>query len=193
MNRRRRSRGYHPPRRGKKIQVNFLPVIVIICLSICAGYLTARYVVYPILGYEPTGLAFFNHQKETGKQAEETGSQTSATEAPETTATLQSSVPTEPEKKETQKKEATSATAIEDKVDVKEVAGYALQFGSYTTKEAAKNSLKQLKESGISAKIVKKDGYYKVIGEIFGTKEKAKNALSKLDKTVGAFITTVET
>ena len=43
MNRRRRIKRRPAVYRGRKIQVNFVPVIVIICLSVCAGYLTAKY------------------------------------------------------------------------------------------------------------------------------------------------------
>ena len=67
MNRRRRIKRRPAVYRGRKIQVNFVPVIVIICLSVCAGYLTAKYVVYPILGSEPAGLNIFQ-EKESNEQ-----------------------------------------------------------------------------------------------------------------------------
>ncbi|MCQ4637355.1 SPOR domain-containing protein [Anaerovorax odorimutans] len=182
MNRRRkikrRPRGYG----GKKIQVNFAPIIVIICLSVCAGYLTAKYVVYPILGYEPAGLSIL--QK---KDGEEKKDETQKTE--ESSAAAQTETTAAPTAAETT---TAPPAVVEDQVDVKQTAGYALQFGSYTTKEAAQKSVKQLKSSGIKAKVVEKDGAYKVIGDLFDTKEKAKAALEKMDESVGAFVTTIE-
>lgn len=182
MNRRRRTRRRPAGYGGKKIQVNFAPIIVIICLSICAGYLTAKYVVYPILGYEPAGLNIL--QPKTDKQATKETKETESTASTESTAATTES---------TEKPTTTVPTSIiEDKVNVKKTAGYALQFGSYSTKAAADKSLKQLKSSGIKAEIVKKDDSYKVIGQIFDTKAKAKAALAKMDESVGAFVTAVE-
>lgn len=159
--------------KGKKIQVNFLPIVVIICLSIFAGYITAKYVVYPFLGYEPAGLSLTKEKPETEK--------TKPTKA----ATKETTAPT----KETTG--ATKSNVVEDEADVEKEKGYALQFGSYSTKEAAKKGVKDLKASGIKAKIVKKDGTYKVIGQLFKTKSKAKKELKKMDKSVGAFVTTI--
>ena len=176
MNRRRRRRP--SVYGGKKIQMNFLPVIVIICLSVFAGYLTAKYVVCPILGYEPAGLSVL--QKENSIKTEEKKKDASeAAKVPEETS-------------ETAREPSGKTAVIEDQIQVKKTSGYALQFGSYSTKEAAQKSVEDLKSSGIEAKVIEKDGAYKVIGEIFDTKEKAKEDLSKLDKSVGAFVTSIE-
>jgi cell division protein FtsN len=155
--------------RGKKIQVNFLPIIVIICLSICAGYVTAKYVVYPFLGYEPTGLNLTKPKA------------TQATKAPTTKST-----------QETTTTATKSTDVVDNTANVTRKSGYALQFGSYSTKAAAEKSVADLKTSGIKAEIVQKDGDYKVIGELFDTKQKAKAALAELDASQGAFITTVQ-
>lgn len=183
MNRRRRIRRKPVMRGGKKIQVNFAPIIVIICLSVCAGYLTAKYVVYPILGYEPTGLQIFKDKAEDKKKETKQAKTEPTTAQSETTtaapATTQTTAPT-------------TSKVVEDKVDVKQTAGYALQFGSYSSKAAAEKSRKQLKNSGINAKIVQKDGAFKVIGELYNTKDKARAALAKMDESVGAFVTTVD-
>ena len=166
------------PYGGKKIQVNFAPIIVIICLSICAGYLTARYVVYPILGYEPAGLNIFR-ETDAGDKKKET-----ARQQQETTAQIQTTAPAPTT--------AAPTSVVQDQVDVAKATGYALQFGSYTTKAAAEKSVNQLKSSGVKAEIIEKDGAFKVIGPLFDTKEKAKEALQKMDESVGAFVTTVQ-
>ena len=180
MNRRRKIRRRPRAYGGKKIQVNFAPVIVIICLSVCAGYLTAKYVVYPILGYEHTVLNIL-HNKSTQEKKDETKAKEESTTAAPTETTA---APTETT--------AAPTTVVQDKVDVKQTAGYALQFGSYSTKAAAQKSVKQLKSSGINARVLEKDGAYKVVGDLFDTKEKAKAALEKMDESVGAFVTTVD-
>lgn len=171
--RRRRPSAYG----GKKIQVNFLPVIVIICLSVCAGYLTAKYVVCPVLGYEPAGLSVLQEKEE-------------STEKKDNKVAEKSSEPEE-SSSAAQKDSGSGADVIEDQVKVEQTSGYALQFGSYSTKEAAEKSVKELKSSGIETKVIEKDGAYKVIGEIFDTKDEAKAALEEMDESVGAFVASI--
>ena len=107
MNRRRRIKRRSAVYRGRKIQVNFVPVIVIICLSVCAGYLTAKYVVYPILGSEPAGLNIFQEKESNEQKSEETEAETteSAAENKSTEASAETTV--------------ASAGVIEDQVELK--------------------------------------------------------------------------
>lgn len=205
MNRKRRKR--RPPAyRGRGAQVNLLPILMIICLSVCAGYLTAKYVVYPLLGYEPAELNVLERLKPGSEDKTETEGDTEGTrrmsEASEKASAKAGSQADEKETEQTETEmtaelketeNAPSKTVLEDKAEVKQAAGYALQFGSYSTKAAAQKSLKQLKTSGIKAKIVEKDGAYKIIGKLFDTKEQAAKHLNDLDESIGAFITTVET
>lgn len=207
MNRKRRKR--RPPAyRGRGMQINLLPILIIICLSVCAGYLTAKYVVYPLLGYEPAELNVLERLKlgdgDKAEKEKETEGLSQTSEASEKASakaekqvgekeTEQTKTESAAESKEAATKSAPSKTVLEDKAEVKQAAGYALQFGSYSTKSAAQKSLKQLKSSGIKAKIVEKDGAYKIIGKLFDTKEQAAAHLNGLDESIGAFITTVET
>lgn len=196
MNRKRRRRP--SAYQGRTMQISIMPVLVIICLSVCAGYLTAKYVVYPLLGYEPAELNVLEQLRPgadskteaTDKKMESSDpasvKKTSQTEATETT-TMETRESGESETR------LPSQKVLEDQAEVKQTAGYALQFGSYSTEAAAKKSLKQLNSSGIKAKIVQKDGAYKIIGKLFDTKEEAKAHLSGLDESIGAFVTTVET
>ena len=57
--------------------------------------------------------------------------------------------------------------------------GFAVQFGSFSTKGAAEKAASQLKEKGIAASIWEKDGAYKVLGESFPDKEKARDEAEK--------------
>lgn len=180
MNRRRRIKRRPAVYRGRKIQVNFVPVIVIICLSVCAGYLTAKYVVYPILGSEPAGLNIFQEKESNEQKSEETEAETaeSAAENKSTEASAETTV--------------ASAGVIEDQIELTQTPEYAIQFGSYSTKDAAEKSAAQLKQSGIKVEVVEKDGAYKVISKLFDTKEKAKAALNEMDASLGAFVTTIK-
>lgn len=186
MNRRRRIKRRSAVYRGRKIQVNFVPVIVIIGLAICAGYLTAKYVVYPILGYEPASLSIF----------QEKGSETAVEESSKTSEkAAETEGGTETESAESSEKTvqtAVSAGVLEEQAELKKTSGYAIQFGSYSTKAAAENSVAQLKQSGVAAEIVEKDGAYKVISRLFNTKEKAKTELNGMDASLGAFVTEIE-
>lgn len=49
--------------RGAKKKVNFAPVVVILCLSVGCGYVTAKYIVDPVVNYVPQIMA----EKESGK------------------------------------------------------------------------------------------------------------------------------
>ncbi len=171
------------------MEMNFWPILVIICLSIGAGYLTAKYVVYPILGYEPASLSILK-QSQTAKESEKQ-TQPSTNESTQMAASVQPAA-TITAAETTAGTTAAPATVIEDQADVKQVAGYALQFGSYSSKAAAEKSKAQLKASGIDARVLKKDGAYKVIGRLFATKDEAKAELSKMDEAVDAFVATVE-
>lgn len=198
MNRKRRRRP--PAYRGGKMQVSIMPVLVIICLSVCAGYLTAKYVVYPLLGYEPAELNVLEQLRPgADSKVESSDERTASKQAAEQKAAQTETEKTQKTETEAAERSETTETAapapevLEDQAEVKQAMGYALQFGSYSTKAAAEKSLKQLKSSGIKAKIIQKDGAYKIIGKLFDTKEEAKAQLSGLDESVGAFVTSVET
>lgn len=196
MNRRRKIRRRPSAYRGRKIQVNFAPVIVIICLSVCAGYLTAKYVVYPILGSEPAGLHIFQGNESSEKKSEEKAETEKSKSVKESTASSADTTAASEAQTAAAQTTAAQTTAaagvIEDQVELAQAPQYAIQFGSYSTKAAADKSVAQLKQSGVKAEIVEKDGAYKVISKLFETKDKAKAALSKMDASLGAFVTTVE-
>ena len=120
-------------------RMKFTTFLGIIILAVFLGFLTARFVVGPLIGYDagqsPARAASEEKEKETDEE-------TSA----------------EPEK------------------------GYALQFGAFSTEEAAQELADNLKSSGITTEIMKDDDIYKVIGPILSTKEKALEALASLPK-----------
>ena len=55
--------------------------------------------------------------------------------------------------------------------------GYALQFGAFSTREAAEELSKALKEKGIDTEIVEADSVFKVITPVIEEKDDALKAL----------------
>lgn len=52
MRKKRRPRSYRSSQR-RSVKPNFIPVILILCLSVGCGYATAKYVVDPVVNYVP--------------------------------------------------------------------------------------------------------------------------------------------
>ena len=124
-------------------RMKFGTFLGIIVLAVFLGFLTARFVVGPLIGYDagesPAKAASDEKEKSTGEKDKD-----------------EKEVSAEPEK------------------------GYALQFGAFSTEDAAQDLAENLKSSGITAEIIQDDDLYKVIGPILSTKEKALEALASL-------------
>ncbi|MBR7148339.1 MAG: SPOR domain-containing protein [Firmicutes bacterium] len=90
------------------------------------------------------------------------------------------------------KEEVQSQTVIEDKVDTVATTAYAVQLGSFSTEEAAKQRVNELKEQGISAKVQLRDNAWKVVSEGFHTKEEAREAAAQWRNVIGdAFVVAI--
>ena len=124
-------------------RMKFGTFLGIIVLAVFLGFLTARFVVGPLIGYDagesPARAASDEKEKSTGEKDKD-----------------EKEVSAEPEK------------------------GYALQFGAFSTEDAAQDLAENLKRSGITAEIIQDDDIYKVIGPILSTKEKVLEALASL-------------
>ena len=59
---------------------------------------------------------------------------------------------------------------------------FALQFGAFSTREAAEKMAASLSQQGITTEIIKADDVFKVISPVMDTKEKALDALEKLEE-----------
>ena len=112
----------------------------IILLAVVLGYLTARFVIGPLIGY--------NADESPAKAAGEADTENSAEDSEE-------------------------IGALPDD-------GYALQFGAFSTEEAANELAASLKSKGINTEVVKIDDIYKVISPVLDTKDAALAALSDL-------------
>lgn len=148
INRRRVKKRRHPKENSK---VKFATVLVIMIIAIALGYLTAKFVIGPLLGYnaDESPIKIANRDGETEKTEEKTQAEAEKDSKPEETQ-----VSTAPDE------------------------GYALQFGVFSTKEAAENLKATLAEKGIEAKIIEADNVYKVISPVVNTKDEA---IEKLD------------
>ncbi len=136
----------------------------IILLAVLLGFLTARFVIGPIIGYNadesPVQLNGADKAAESEKDAEES---------------------------KASKVEKTANT--EDETE----KGYALQFGAFSTKDSAQELSDALESKGIKTKIVEADNVFKVISPVLEDKEEALKALSesKEKEVEDVFITSV--
>lgn len=160
MNRRKRKRrgnmSLRQNRRNTEGGGNLATAVIVICLSLAAGYFAAAYVVGPLLGLDTAPLVF-NEQKAGDKKDN-----------------------VKAEEKEDLEPDGTEGLAE---------SGYVLQYGSFSSKEAAENCVNELSRSGIEAEIIEKDGAYKVISPLFDTEQEARVKMETQKNYVDVFIT----
>ena len=132
----------------------------IILLAVVLGFLTARFVIGTIIGYNADESPVKLEQKD--DKSKKTDAE--QTEQKASLETGQNQMPEE---------------------------GYALQFGAFSTKDAAEKLAEALRLKGIETKIVEIDDVFKVISPMLDDKEAALKALQESkDKDVeDVFIT----
>ena len=136
---------------GEKTRMKFGAIVGIMFVAVLLGFLTARFVVGPIIGYD----------------SDTSPAKTASTEESE------------------EDSENTTENTSENKDDSKEADRYALQFGAFSTEDAAKELVADLSEKGIKCEIVKDDSMYKVISQLVQTKDEALEELEDIsDKEV---------
>ena len=116
----------------------------IMFLAVFLGFLTARFVIGPVIGY--------NADESEIRLADDNGE-----DSGETNQEQEQEVSTAPEK------------------------GYALQFGAFSTEDAAEEMSKQLGAKGVETEIVRAGDIYKVIGRISGDREEVLSALEEIE------------
>ena len=131
---------------GEFSRVKFAVFIAIMVLAVFLGYLTAKFVIGPLLGYNadesPIKIAGEDKKASSGD-----GSDSSSDDG---------------------------SSGDTEKAEV----GYALQFGVFSTKEAASQMANDLTEKGIEAKVIEDEDMYKVISPVIKTKDEAINQLN---------------
>ena len=140
----------------------------IIILAVLLGFLTARFVIGPIIGYN----------------ADESPVQLNGADK---AATEKDAGADAAEDSNVSKVEKTANT--EDEAE----KGYALQFGAFSTKDSAQELSDALESKGIKTKIMEADNVFKVISPVLEDKEEALKALSesKEKEVEDVFITSV--
>ena len=121
--------------------------------AILLGYLTARFVIGPIIGYN-------------------------ADESPIKVTEQNDKTQDKDDKDDKTDQETQKTAAVPEK-------GYALQFGAFSSREAAEELSRALKEKGIDTEIVEADSVFKVITPVADQKEDTLKALEDVkDKDV---------
>lgn len=169
--RRRRMRRYRP---GKENSMMKLGVIfgIILC-AVVLGYLTARFALGPLLGYDTEVLKLDFPSKLTARFEE--------------AAEMATGTGVDGENKEKNE-------GKDNAKDDKNAKGYVLQFGVFSSKSGAETLQNQLEQDGIDAKIEEDDKNYKVISDCLDTKEEALRQLEKLkdENNIDVFIDAID-
>lgn len=160
----------------------------IILLAVLLGFLTARFVIGPIIGYNadesPVQLNGADKAAETEKDVDK--SKVSKNSEAEKAANTEAEADADTDAAEEAKTEQTAKETETEK-------GYALQFGAFSTKDSAQELSDALESKGIKTKIVEADNVFKVISPVLEDKEDALKALSesKEKEVEDVFITSV--
>lgn len=164
MSRRRVKKRKRPNENSK---MKFTTVIGIMIVAVLLGYLTARFVIGPLLGYDAdeSPIKIANNNAEEDKNTDSSDKDT--------------------DNKEEAVDNENSGSSQETDIQSTPDEGYALQFGVFTSKEAAQKLKEELQAKGIETKIVQEDNNYKVISTVVKTKDEAIEELDGIkDKEV---------
>lgn len=140
----------------------------IILLAVLLGFLTARFVIGPIIGYNADESPVQLNGADKAESEQDVGADAA---------------------------EDSNVSKVEKTANTEEEAekGYALQFGAFSTKDSAQELSDALESKGIKTKIVEADNVFKVISPVLENKEEALKALSesKEKEVEDVFITSV--
>ena len=167
----RKIRRYH--RQRKNSGVNLLGIVGIMVVAVVCGYMTARFVIAPLLGYDtevlkldfPSNLLDVFHSDDTQgdeKDADEDGG----------------------DEGEEQKDETDAEKADADGENT-------LQYGVFSSKSGAEELAEKLKTEDIDTEIIEADDQFKVISTQRGTKKEVLELLKDIESSYakGIFIT----
>lgn len=185
---RRKIRKYRSARRNSGVK--FAGILVIMIVAVICGYLTARFIIAPLLGYDTEVLKLDFPSKLTGLLDRGDGNQSD--EAADSEAGDSDGGADRDEDAGSQSDDG-GKTASADK-GAEADGGYALQFGIFTTEDRAQELADDLAADGIDAKIREIDGKYKVTSPLVDTKDEAVKMLkdTDTDRVKDVFITAIE-
>lgn len=181
-------RGYN--RGYRRNQLSLFGILIIILLAVATGYVGAKYVIYPYLldGQAPNKTTTEESTKNktadnpitslpgviVDKQEikEEKNNKDSSTDQTTNKDASKDTKDTNAQVKDTGSNTATTTTPS----GVNTKGAYSLQFGNFTVKEGAEKRVKELINLGISAYVFETNGGYRVLGNTYDNKERAKEA-----------------
>lgn len=172
-------RRYKRPKNGLLGGLSIFLIIAVLATS--TGYLFTKHIVYPYFLGEELPESFKVKEAKTNGNEERVVSQDIKDSQKETT------VENEAENKE--EKEPAITPVRSETLNL-----YTIQYGSFGTEAAAKESVMALKAAGINGLMFKKDGMYKVVEEPYSDEERVRMKLSERKEKFGEeiFITKME-
>lgn len=161
----RKIRRYH--RQRKNSGVNLLGIVGIMVVAVVCGYMTARFVIAPLLGYDTEVLKL---------------------DFPSNLLDVFHSDDGQSDEKDAEDDEGKDETDAE-KADAD--GEYTLQYGVFSSKAGAEELAGKLKTEDIDTEIIEADDQFKVISTQRGTKKEALALLKDTESSYakGIFIT----
>lgn len=191
---RRKIRKYRSARRNSGVK--FAGILVIMIVAVICGYLTARFIIAPLLGYDTEVLKLDFPSKLTGLLDRGDGNQSDEaadSEAGDSAGGADRDEDAGSNEDAGSQSDDGGKTSSADK-GAEADGGYALQFGIFTTEDRAQELADDLAADGIDAKIREIDGKYKVTSPLVDTKDEAVKMLkdTDTDRVKDVFITAIE-
>ncbi|MGI6731120.1 MAG: SPOR domain-containing protein [Anaerovoracaceae bacterium] len=176
----RYNRGYRPRKRSGSV---FTIFVVIVLLAVAAGYAGTKYIIYPIFLQDSGVDGSINSENQNGSQAQ---SDIDVTTSPPSVTIDSQTNPDENQEVTEQSQEAQvkNDSEQENQAVPSGKGPYTVQFGNFTTREAADSYAKELTQQGIYTYIYEDDSTFKVLGLPYGEKAKAQEAVSVISSIV---------
>ena len=178
MNRRhrRKVRRRNSPDGSRK--ASFLAAIGIIFAAVLLGFLTARFVIGPIIGYNADiSPVILKNSDDLAKSEDEQNN--NSKEKNSSSDPADTAAKTEQNNEDNQTVDRENSAAKSSFPIAGEEKSYALQFGAFSDKEAAEKLKQELEAKGIETQIKEQDGRFKVISAVIKEKEEALKALDE--------------
>lgn len=144
----------------------------IILLAIFLGFLTARFVIGPMIGYNADESPVQLKQNEAAESPKDKDGES----AEEADASAASDTKTEEGTNSGNDSGIEAADATDSEMPQE---GYALQFGAFSTKQAAEKLSEALRIKGIETKIIETENAFKVISPVLEDRTAALKALEE--------------
>ena len=150
----------------------------IIALTVGLGFLTARFVIGPLIGYNAEESPVQKRAEQKSKDAAKTSAQQDSTKE-ETTADQADAASQADAANQADAAGQTDEKAAAEADGKQQKEGYVLQFGAFSTKAAAQELSDALQAKGIKTRVVEIDSVFKVLSPVTEQKESALQALQE--------------